>query len=101
MPPSAPFPHGAEAVHAERLFALSQDLLGAADAHGYLRWVNAAWERTTGWTPAELYARPYLDFMHDDDRAGVMAFALQLESTPRGGRETVEARALCKDGTFR
>ena len=51
IPPSTPLPGGAEAAHAERLFALSQDLLGAADAHGYLRWVNAAWERTTGWTP--------------------------------------------------
>ena len=61
---SAPFPGGAEAAHAERLFALSQDLLGAADANGYLRWVNAAWQRTTGWSPAELYERPYLDFMH-------------------------------------
>ena len=101
IPPSAPFPGGAEADHAERLFALSQDLLGAADAHGYLRWVNAAWERTIGWTPAELYARPYLDFMHPDDREKVIAFALALEHTPRGESGQVEARALCKDGSFR
>jgi PAS domain S-box-containing protein len=92
---------GAEAAHAERLFALSQDLLGAADANGYLRWVNAAWMRTTGWAPAELYARPYLDFMHAEDRDKVMEFALRLEHTPRGESEQVEARALCKDGGFR
>ena len=68
--PSPPLPGGGEeAAHAERLFALSQDLLGAADARGHLVWVNAAWERTTGWTPAELYERPYLDFMHPEDRA--------------------------------
>ena len=101
IPPSAPFPGGAEAAHAERLFALSQDLLGAADAHGYLRWVNAAWERTTGWTPAELYARPYADFMHREDRATVLLFAERLEHTPRGESLQVEARALCKDGSYR
>jgi PAS domain S-box-containing protein len=101
IPPSAPFPGGAEAAHAERLFALSQDLLGAADAHGYLRWVNAAWERTTGWTPTELYSRPYVDFMLAEDRLKVLAFAQRLEQTPRGESEQVEARALCKDGSFR
>ena len=101
IPPSAPFPGGAEAAHAERLFALSQDLLGAADAQGYLRWVNAAWERTTGWSPAELYERPYLEFMHPQDRAKVMAFAERLEHMPRGESEEVEARALCRDGSYR
>ncbi len=92
---------GEEAAHAERLFALSQDLLGAADANGHLRWVNAAWQRTTGWTPAELYERPYLDFMHPEDRGRVMAFAEQLEHTPRGESLQVEARALCADGGYR
>jgi PAS domain S-box-containing protein len=99
--PSAPFPGGAEAAHAERLFALSQDLLGAADANGHLRWVNAAWERTTGWSPAELYERPYLEFMHPQDRGRVMAFAERLEHTPRGESAQVEARALCRDGSYR
>ena len=88
---SPPLPGGAEAAHAERLFALSQDLLGAADADGRLRWVNAAWERTMGWTPAELYARPYLDFLHPDDRAKVgrlrraaRAHAARREPADRG-----------------
>ena len=101
IPPPAPLPGGAEAAHAERLFALSQDLLGAADAHGYLRWVNAAWERTTGWSPAELYAVPYVEFMHPEDRAHVLDFAHRLEHTPRGESLQVEARARCKDGTYR
>lgn len=98
---SPPLPGGAESAHAERLFALSQDLLGAADANGYLRWVNAAWERTTGWSPSELYSRPYLEFMHPEDRASVMEFAARLEHTPRGESLQVEARALCRDGSYR
>ena len=64
-------------------------------------WVNAAWQRTTGWTPAELYERPYLDFMHPEDRGKVGVFAEQLEHTPRGESLQVEARALCKDGSYR
>jgi PAS domain S-box-containing protein len=100
--PSPPLPGGGEeAAHAERLFALSQDLLGAADARGHLVWVNAAWERTTGWTPAELYERPYLDFMHPEDRAKVGQFAERLEHMPRGSSLQVESRALCKDGSYR
>lgn len=98
---TSPSLRGAEAAHAERLFALAHDLLGAADDRGYLRWVNAAWERTTGWSPAELYARPYLEFMHPEDRETVRAFAERLEHTPRGESLQVEARALCRDGSYR
>src|ERR1700749_1883095 len=92
--------HDAEA-HAERLFALSQDLLGAADAEGRLRWVNAAWERLFGWTAAELYSRPYLDFVHPDDRAKVLAFAQRLTHLPAGESLQVETRACTRDGGYR
>ena len=101
MPPSPPLPGDAEAAHAERLFALSQDLLGAADADGHLRWVNAAWQRTTGWTPAELYAHPYVEFLHPDDRAKVIAFAERLEHMPPGESLQIEARARRRDGSYR
>ena len=101
LSPSPPLPGGAEASHTERLFALSQDLLGAADADGRLRWVNAAWERTMGWTPEELLSRPYLDFLHPDDRAKVAAFAERLGHLPPGVSLQVEARARRKAGDYR
>ena len=44
-----------------------------------------------GWTPAELYSRPYLDFMHREDRAKVAAFAERLEHMPPGESLQVEA----------
>jgi PAS domain S-box-containing protein len=90
-----------ETAHAERLFALSQDLLGAAGADGRLRWVNAAWERLTGWTPEELYARPYLEFLVEADRAKVARFADRLAQLPMGVSLQVETRALCKPGGYR
>ncbi len=101
MSSSPPLPGGAEAAHAERLFALSQDLLGAADADGRLRWVNAAWERTMGWTPAELLSRPYLDFVYPDDRAKVAAFAERLTHLPPGVSLQLEARAQRSTGEHR
>jgi PAS domain S-box-containing protein len=88
-------------AHAERLFALSQDLLGAADAAGRLRWVNAAWERTMGWSMEELYSRPYLDFIHPDDRAKVAAFAERLARLPPGMSLQVETRARRRAGDYR
>jgi PAS domain S-box-containing protein len=88
-------------AHAERLFALSQDLLGAADAAGRLRWVNAAWERTMGWSADELYSRPYLEFVHPDDRAKVAAFAEHLQRLPPGESRQVETRAQRSDGSWR
>jgi len=98
--PSPPPLRDAEA-HAERLFALSQDLLGAADAAGRLRWVNAAWERLFGWSADELYSRPYLDFVHPDDREKVGAFAQRLLHMPPGESLQFEARACRRDGGYR
>src|SRR3954447_1545277 len=98
--PSPPPLRDAEA-HAERLFALSQDLLGAADAEGRLRWVNAAWERLFGWRADELYSRPYLDFVHPDDREKVAAFAQRLAHMPAGESLQVETRACGRDGGIR
>lgn len=88
-------------AHAERLFALSQDLLGAADAEGRLRWVNAAWERTMGWTADELYSRPYLEFIHPGDRAKVAGFAEHLQHLPPGESRQLETRAQRRDGSWR
>jgi PAS domain S-box-containing protein len=101
VPPPQSVPGDAEAAHAERLFALSQDLLGAADADGRLRWVNAAWERTMGWTAPELFSRPYVDFLHPEDRATTMAFAERLEHMPAGESLQIEARARRRDGSYR
>jgi PAS domain S-box-containing protein len=90
-----------DADHAERLFALSQDLLGAADADGRLRWVNAAWENAMGWAPEELYARPYLDFIHPDDVPKVEALAERLTRMPPGESLQIEARGRRRDGAYR
>jgi PAS domain S-box-containing protein len=61
--------------------------------------VNPAWFRTLGYTEADLLSRPYLDFIHPDDREATIKQAAKA----RGGSAVVyfENRYLHKDGTWR
>lgn len=52
----------------DRLFELSLDPLCIAGFDGYFKQLNPAWESILGWTRAELMSRPYLSFVHTDDR---------------------------------
>jgi PAS domain S-box-containing protein len=83
----------------DRFFEISLDLLTIANLDSYFVRLNPAWEQTLGFTTAELMAKPYLDFVHPDDRAATLATAQGLS---RG--QTVirfENRYLCKDGSYR
>jgi two-component system sensor histidine kinase/response regulator len=60
----------------DRFFTLSLDLLCIANFDGYFLRLNPAWERALGFAEADLLARPFLDFVHPDDREatiGVMS----------------------------
>jgi PAS domain-containing protein len=65
----------AEAEASARHFELAGDLLGTATFDGRFTHLNGAWERCLGWTREELTARPFLDFIHPDDRASAEAEA--------------------------
>ena len=54
-----------------------------------------------GWPLPELYARPYLDFIHPEDRAKVAAFAERLAHLPPGESLQIETRARRRDGVYR
>jgi diguanylate cyclase (GGDEF)-like protein/PAS domain S-box-containing protein len=55
-----------------RHFELARDLLCTANFDGYLTSVNGSWERCLGWTREELLSRPFIEFVHPDDREGTM-----------------------------
>ncbi len=84
-------------AEAESFFALSPDMLCIAGFDGSFKRLNAAWERTLGWTPEELRARPWTELVHPDDQEAMAARTEEL----RGGRATLsfETRTICKDGS--
>ncbi len=81
------------------LFRLSQDMFCVADFDGYFRQLNPAWERTLGFTRKELMRRPYLSFVHPDDREATAAEARKL--LDGSGTVMFENRYRCKDGSYR
>lgn len=83
----------------ESFFNLSVDMLCLAGFDGYFKRINSAWTRTLGFTQDELMARPYLDFVHPEDRSATLAEAGKLTQ----GSTTVHFRNRyeCRDGAYR
>src|SRR6478672_410426 len=80
-------------------FQLSLDLLCIGNFDGYFTRVNPAFERTLGYPSAELTSRPFVEFVHPDDRAlTAEAFASQTSGAELIGFEN---RYICSDGSLR
>lgn len=83
----------------ERFFAVSIDLLCMLDFSGYFTRLNPAWERTLDFTREELMARPFIEFVHPDDRERTLHKNAEVRS---GGHALgFENRYRCKDGSYR
>ena len=83
----------------DRFFSLSLDLQGIFGFDGSTRRVNPAFQATLGFTSEEVLARPFLDFIHPDDREAARADLVQLAAGRT--RHDVDLRCLCKDGSYR
>ncbi len=83
----------------DRFFTLSLDLLCIAGFDGRLRRINPAFERVLGWPVEEFLSRPFLDFVHPDDRATTQAGMENLKA----GQDihSFENRYRCRDGSYR
>ena len=92
--------HVAMATHElEWFFEQSIDLFCFLDFEGRFRRLNPAWERTLGLTRGQLTSRPFIEFVHPDDRERT----LKQNAAVRAGGQAIlfENRYLCSDGSYR
>jgi two-component system, cell cycle sensor histidine kinase and response regulator CckA len=88
-----------DALKHEFFFLHSLDLLAVVGADGYFKLVNPAFETVLGYSEAEMYAKPVVEFLHPDDvnktRRGIATLA--------GGSPTIASknRYLCKGGEYK
>ncbi|MEM9456936.1 MAG: PAS domain S-box protein [Myxococcota bacterium] len=80
----------------DRLFKLSRDLLCIVDYEGHFVSVNPAFIETLGYSEEELRNRPFMEFVHPDDREATEQVYAQAQ-----GSDVIayENRYLRKDGS--
>src|SRR5262245_51326721 len=83
----------------DRFFSLSIDLLCIADFNGYFLRLNPAWERTLGIPREELLAKPWLEFVHPDDRDATVNALTTIENDIE--LMAFENRYRCADGSYK
>jgi PAS domain S-box-containing protein len=87
------------AADRDRLFDLSVDILAVAGTDGYMKRVNPALVHTLGYSEEEFVARPFMDFVHPDDRERAADAVARLAA----GEPVIdfENRVRCRDGSYR
>jgi PAS domain S-box-containing protein len=79
-------------------FEVSRDLLCFAGTDGYFKKVNHSFQKILGFTPEELLARPFFDFIHPDDLGST---AQEVEKLSRGiPTISFQNRYLRKSGDY-
>ena len=77
---------------------MSLDHLCVAGFDGYWKRLNSSWTRTLGWTREEMMAVPLIEFVHPEDRDGVLAARNRLiDGVPL---RTLVNRYRRKDGSY-
>jgi PAS domain S-box-containing protein len=83
----------------DRIWQVSQDMLGVADEHGVWQSINPAWSRILGWPAERIVGRNSAWLEHPDDTGRMCAEIERLTA----GQATValESRLRTGDGDFR
>ena len=82
----------------DRIWSVSEDLLGVLSFDGYFLSINPAWRKTLGWTDSEIKALHVNELRHPDDAAQSRAAREQLARGMPSVR--MENRFRHKDGSW-
>src|SRR6476646_114751 len=83
----------------DRIWKVSEDLLGVANFDGYFLSVNPAWTNLLGWTEDEIQSLHVNELRHPDDTAAAIAARADLARGAQNVR--IENRFRHRDGTWR
>jgi PAS domain S-box-containing protein len=76
------------------------DVIFTTDAKGAWTYLNPAWQRLTGFRVDRSLGRPFVDFIHDEDKvAALEMFGPLISGAQRECRN--EVRYACTDGEYR
>lgn len=84
----------------DRFFSLSLDMLCISKSDGYFKRISPAFTRTLGWSVDEMLSRPFIEFVHPDDRVVTLN---DVEKQIANGEQVLqfENRYHHRDGTWR
>jgi PAS domain S-box-containing protein len=83
----------------DRIWSVSEDLLGVTNFEGYFVSINPAWTKLLGWTEDEIKSMHVNELRHPDDTPAAMAGRAQLAEGV--GTIRMENRFRHQDGTWR
>jgi PAS domain S-box-containing protein len=83
----------------DQFFALSPDMLCISNLDGYMHRLNPAWEKTLGFSAEELCSKPWVEFVHPEDRQRAKAAFQNMRSGIE--IEHLELRFVSKSGSPR
>ncbi len=83
----------------DKIFHHSIDMLCMAGFDGYFKVINPSWSRVLGWSEEELLTKPWIEFVHPEDRLNTVNIKSKLDK----GVEVYqfENRYICKDNTVK
>ncbi|HEX3974009.1 MAG TPA: ATP-binding protein [Stellaceae bacterium] len=82
----------------DRIWSVSEDLLGVSNLAGYFLSFNPAWSKTLGWSDAEIRAMHVSALRHPEDEPEATEARLALADA---GTVRIENRFRHKDGSWR